>query len=64
MSKSTSVPSMVKEEARWKAESDADTLIRAAEIKQDPARLKAAKKVLQDKKAAANMAVKDATSGD
>lgn len=55
---------MSKQEAQWRAESDADTLIRAAEIKNDPARLKAAKKVLQEKKAAANTAMKDATSVD
>jgi hypothetical protein len=63
MSKSE-VASMAKQEAQWRAESDADTLIRAAEIKNDPDRLKAAKKILQEKKAAANTAMKDATSGD
>ena len=39
-------------EKDWKSECDANDLMRAAEIKADPARMKAAMAVLQKKKAA------------
>ena len=35
------------DEKRWRAESDADALKRYAELKQDPARLASANKILQ-----------------
>jgi hypothetical protein len=51
-------------EDNWQAESDADTLIKAQQIKADPKRLKAAKAILMEKKhhtnkAAADVGVKD-----
>lgn len=39
-------------EGDWKAECDANDLMRAAEIKNDPARMKKAMEILQKKKAA------------
>jgi len=45
------------QEKEWQAESDAETLIRAMEIKKDKTRLKAATKVLEKKKEAASKAV-------
>ena len=45
---------MPKTEADWQAESDADTLIRSQEIKNDKKRMKAALKILKEKKSALN----------
>lgn len=39
-------------DSKWKAECDANDLLRAAEIKADPARMKAAMEILDKKKAA------------
>lgn len=41
-------------EKDWKAECDANDLLRAAEIKSDPERMKAAMEILSKKKAAIN----------
>lgn len=43
---------MPKTEAQWEAESDADTLVRAEEIRKDPKRKKAAAAVLKERLAA------------
>lgn len=48
------------EEDKWRAESDAETLIHAAEIKGDKKRLKAALSVLEDKKKATDVATASA----
>ena len=42
----------MKPDDSWKAESDADTLMRAAEIRTDPERLQAALEILSKKKKA------------
>lgn len=39
-------------DSKWKAECDANDLLRAAEIKADPARMKAAMEILDKKKTA------------
>lgn len=39
-------------DSKWKAECDANDLLRAAEIKADPARMKAAMEILNKKKTA------------
>ncbi len=43
-------PSPAKEEARWRAESDLRTLMEAETIKCDPARMKAARALVGEKK--------------
>lgn len=41
--------SMRKEEARWRAERDLDTLLEAEKVEKDPKRLAAAKKLAQER---------------
>jgi hypothetical protein len=55
MAKTTSP--MAVDDAKWKAESDADTLIRAEEVKGDAERLKAAKAILMNRKKSTDKAV-------
>ena len=40
---------MRKDEERWRAESDMETLIRAEEIRKDPKRLKAAQEIARER---------------
>ena len=47
------------EEKRWRAESDADTVIRAQEIMNDKNRLSAAKRILSERAKASQQALKN-----
>lgn len=49
MAKNTAAISRAEEEKRWRAESDMRTLMEAEEIKNDPARLKAAQAMAKEK---------------
>lgn len=48
---------MIEDDNKWQAESDASTLIQAAEIKRDKKRLQSAMKLLKEKQSATDAAV-------